>query len=112
MTDEPYVQIQWTCGNLEEARQIARELVCKRLVACASIIPWVESVFFWNNQLDTAQETKVVFKTKAHRFEEVKTFILNHAQYEVPEILMTPILKGHQEYLEWVDENSQGISAK
>ena len=78
-----------------------------RLVACANIIPWVESVFMWNNELDTSQETKVIFKTRAERFEEVKEFILKNAKYEIPEILKVPITGGHEEYLNWVGENTK-----
>ncbi|MCH9610680.1 MAG: Divalent-cation tolerance protein CutA [Chlamydiales bacterium] len=98
-----FIQIHWTCGGLDEARQIARELVEMRLVACASVVPWVESIFLWNDQLDTCQESKVIFKTRKELFEKVKEEILSRAKYEVPEILALPIVDGHKEYLEWVD---------
>lgn len=101
-----FIQIYWTCGNLDEARAIARQLVEAKLVACANIIPWVESIFMWNQEIETAQETKVIFKTREDRFEEVKNFILKRAKYEVPEILKVPILGGHDEYLEWVAQNT------
>jgi periplasmic divalent cation tolerance protein len=104
--DSKYVQIYWTCGNLDEARQIARSLVQERLVACANIIPWIESIFLWNQELDTMQETKVIFKTRSTLFEAVKEFILRHAKYEVPEILKVAILDGHGEYLEWIKQNT------
>ncbi len=107
MSEESYVQISWTCGNLDEARQISRLLVEKRLVACANIIPWVESVFLWNGQVDTAQESKVIFKTRRSLFELVKEVILKNAKYELPEILMTPILDGNKEYLDWVEESTR-----
>lgn len=101
-----YIQIYWTCGNLDEARNIARKLVELWLVACANIIPWVESIFLWNNQLDTSQETKVIFKTREECFEEVKKFILDHAKYEVPEILKIAISGGNEEYLNWVSDST------
>jgi periplasmic divalent cation tolerance protein len=101
-----YIQIHWTCGSLDEAREIARLLVERRLVACANIIPWVESIFMWNNQLDTTQETKVIFKTCADRFEDVEKFILSNAKYEVPEILKVPITGGNPEYLDWVSQST------
>ncbi len=100
-----YIQIHWTCGSLDEARKIARQLVETRLVATANIIPWVESIFMWDNQLDTAQETKVIFKTKEECFEKVKSFILEHAKYEVPEILKIVVAGGNEDYLAWVDES-------
>ncbi len=107
--ESDFIQIYWTCGSLDEARHVARFLVEKKLVACANIIPWIESVFLWDGQLDTAQETKVIFKTQAARFEAVKEAILARSKYEVPEILMVPILGGNQEYLEWVAENTAPV---
>jgi periplasmic divalent cation tolerance protein len=102
-----YIQIYWTCGNLDEARKIARQLVQAKLVACANIIPWVESVFMWDDQLDTTQETKVIFKTRDDLFEKVKNFILANAKYDIPEILKVSITGGSQDYLEWVHQNTE-----
>lgn len=107
--ESEFIQIYWTCGSLDEARQTARYLVEKKLVACANIIPWIESIFLWNEQLDTAQETKVIFKTHAAQFEAVKEAILARSKYDVPEILMVPILGGNQEYLEWVAQNTAAV---
>ena len=100
-----YIQIHWTCGSLDEARDIAHKLVKKKLVACANIIPWVESIFSWNDQIDITQESKVIFKTRADRFEAVKKELLQLAKYEVPEILQLPITDGNQEYFSWIDES-------
>lgn len=108
MTNE-YVQIYWTCGSLDEARKTARLLVEEKLVACANIIPWIESVFLWDEKLDTVQETKVIFKTVKSNFEKVKERILHLSKYEVPEILMLPIEGGNQEYLDWVAQNTRSM---
>lgn len=101
-----YIQIYWTCGSIDEARKISRQLVEAKLVACANIIPWIESIFMWDNQLDTTQETKVIFKTKDSCFTAVKEFIVKNAAYEVPMVLKIPILEGHPEYLDWVSQNT------
>mgnify|MGYP006415254769 CR=1 FL=1 len=65
------VQIHWTCGSLDEARKVSRFLVQERFVACANIIPWVESVYMWEGELHTDQETKVIFKTIEEKFSAV-----------------------------------------
>lgn len=105
--DTPFIQIYWTTGSMDEARKVSRYLVQEKLVACANIIPWVESIFLWNDQLDTSQETKVIFKTRNDCFEAVRAFILKTTKYEVPEILKVPILGGHPEYLDWVEKSTQ-----
>ncbi len=107
--ESEFVQIYWTCGSLDEARQTARYLVEKKLVACANIIPWIESIFPWNDKVDTVQETKIIFKTQTALFNAVKEEILARSKYEVPEILMVPILDGNQEYLEWVAQNTAPV---
>ncbi|MFN0065738.1 MAG: divalent-cation tolerance protein CutA [Chlamydiales bacterium] len=104
-----YIQIHWTAGSLNEARIISRKLVQEGLVACASIIPWVESIFTWNGELETCQETKVIFKTSKELFERTKNKILEEAKYEVPEILEVPITDGHKEYLDWVSEKTSQL---
>jgi hypothetical protein len=43
-----FIEIHWTSGSLDEARKISRYLVQKRYVACAKIVPWIESVYIPN----------------------------------------------------------------
>lgn len=107
---DKYIEIHFTTGSIDEARKICRYLVQERLVACAQIIPWVESIYMWNNQLETSQESKVALKTQFDRFESVKEVILSNSTYDVPEITYTHIDGGHQEYLEWVVESTPEFS--
>jgi periplasmic divalent cation tolerance protein len=102
-----FVEIHWTAGSIEEARKISRYLVQEHFVACANIIPWVESIFMWNNKLETQQESKVVLKTQRKKFEEVKKAILENCSYEVPEITMFSIENANIEYLNWMKESTQ-----
>ena len=100
-----FIEIHWSSGSIDEARRVSRHLVEKRLVACAQIIPWVESIYIWDDQLETVQETKVVFKTKEENWEKVKTVIEELSQYEVPEITQHPVQNANVEYLEWIEES-------
>lgn len=100
-----FIEIHWTSGSLDEARRVCRYVVQERLVACAQIIPWIESVYMWNNQLETSQESKVVLKTTNALFDKVKEIILENSSYDVPEITCLTIEKGNQEYLDWIEES-------
>lgn len=99
-----YVSIHWSASSIEEARYIAKILVEKRWVACAHLIPETESIFLWKNQLEIEKETSVVFKTKSSFFESIKNFILQEGKYEVPEIVVVPIIEGNPAYFAWIDE--------
>lgn len=103
---EKFILITWTCKGVDEAREISRELVQMNLVACANILPQIESVFMWNQKLEAAQESKVFFKTRSEHFQEIKNFILKKASYEVPEILKFNISDGNKDYLEWVEKST------
>ena len=102
---KPTIEMHWTSGSMDEARRVCRYLVQERLVACAQMIPWIESVYLWNNQLETSQETKIVLKTLLDNYEKVKEVILENTQYEVPEITYTNIEGGNADYLKWIEES-------
>jgi len=104
-----FVQVLWSSGSISEARFVSRYLVEKRLVACAQILPWVESVYMWNNSLDTVQESVVLLKTREEYVKQIEEVIQANTSYELPEILVTPIDGGLQKYLSWIEESTQPI---
>lgn len=99
-----FCEISWTSGSIDEARKISRYLVQERLVACAQIVPWIESIYMWNNQLETTQESKIVLKARKENFAKIEDIIKTNSSYEVPEIICIDIDAGSQEYLAWVAE--------
>lgn len=107
------ILILWTCATLEEARRICRELVEKKWVACANIIPHVESIYFWQEKVETGSESKIFFKTTQDRFESVKNYIKEHCSYEVPEVSQIHIDDGNADYFRWVETTLRlGTSTK
>lgn len=101
------ILIIWTSKNIDEARSIASVLLERHLIACASIIPKVESLFRWEGSIESAQESKVFFKTDQAHFAAVRDVILKHASYEIPEILSINIANGNPAYFKWMEENLQ-----
>lgn len=106
-----FIEISWTAGSIDEARKVCRYLVQERLVACAQIIPWIESIYLWNNQLETQQETKIALKTQFDRFEKIKEIILENCSYELPEITYSFIDGGIGEFLEWIEKSTPPFSS-
>lgn len=111
MSESEFIEIHWTSGSLDEARKVSRYLVQERLVACAQIVPWVESVFMWNNKLDTVQESKIILKTRLDNYDKIREIIERNSQYEVPEITWMKIDGGNKPYLDWLSESlGEGIA--
>jgi periplasmic divalent cation tolerance protein len=60
--------------------------------------------------VETAEEVPVLIKTRAARYPEVEAAIRELHPYELPEIVAVPAVRGLDEYLQWVaDETSISI---
>jgi periplasmic divalent cation tolerance protein len=95
-----------TFPDIEAARAISRALVEEKLVACANIIPQVESVYRWQGNIETAGETLVLFKTAAVRWDAFRDRLRALHPYEVPEIVRLDIADGLPAYLEWIAQST------
>ena len=92
-----------TTGSVEEAHNVAQLLLNQRAVACINIIPRVDSVFWWEDKLDSAQESLIIAKTKASLLNEIIRLVKSIHSYEVPEIIALPVTGGSEDYLNWID---------
>ncbi len=97
------MQIVTTVAERAQAEQIAQQLVERGLAACVQIGGPITSVYRWQGVIETSTEWQCVLKTRADLFAQVEAAIRALHPYEVPEILATPILAGHEPYLRWLD---------
>lgn len=102
MTDIGY--IFWTTGSIDEARKVGRFLVQEGLVACVNIVPWVESIFKWNQQIQTEQETQVILKTLTQNFDKVAQVIKENTTYEVPAITMVKAEQVNSSFSQYIHD--------
>lgn len=94
-----------TVGKPEDAERIARELVERRLAACVNIVPGLTSVYRWKGNVERDSELLLVIKTRLDRFEPLREVLVSAHPYEVPEVIVLPIVAGHAAYLAWLDES-------
>ena len=97
-----FVIIMVTCVSRKEALDVSGRLLAKRLIACANIMPGVESKFRWKGKLSSAAEVLVVMKTVKANFKKIEIEIKRVHSYEVPEIIAVPISAGSRDDLDWI----------
>ncbi len=91
-----------TAPEAEVARRLARVLLEARAVACVSIIPGVESHYWWDGRLEQSGEVMLVAKALAGTLPTVEMLVQQHHPYECPEVLALPVTEGAEKYLAWV----------
>jgi periplasmic divalent cation tolerance protein len=81
-------------------------LLKQRKVACINIIPGVNSLFWWQEKIDSAEESLLVIKTRSVLLNEIIQLVKEIHSYDVPEIIALPIIGGNRDYLEWIDNET------
>jgi periplasmic divalent cation tolerance protein len=107
MPDSPTVRppariVLTTASNPDEAARIARTLVEERLVACATLIPSVQSIYHWQGQVESATETLLLLKTATGQLRALEDRLHELHSYQTPEFLVLGVEAGSQPYLDWL----------
>ncbi|MCX8182208.1 MAG: divalent-cation tolerance protein CutA [Candidatus Methanomethyliaceae archaeon] len=100
-----YAVVFITVGSKEEAKRIAHELVDKGLAACVNIIGGVESVFYWEDKINTAHECLLIVKTTKEKLDLLVKRVKELHSYSVPEIIWVTLDGGFEGYLDWVKKS-------
>jgi len=100
-----------TCGSEDEARNVARRLLERRLAACVNIVPGVESHYHWQGKIESAPEWLLIIKTRRDRFEALKTELPALHSYTTPELIAVPVVDGLEGYLAWVGDSVTASSS-
>lgn len=103
-----YCIILVTAGSLVEARRMGRALLKKRLVACVSILPNVESHYWWKGKIERSSECLMMMKTRRGRFASIERTVKRMHSYAVPEIIALPLTAAQTDYLRWIDASLGG----
>ena len=101
-----FIVVYITAPSLEEAQSLAQALVREKLAACVNIIPGIQSVYQWDNAVQSDEELLLICKSRTERFEALKNRVQALHSYDVPEIISIALQNGSEPYLNWVRENT------
>ena len=96
-----------TASSSDEGQTIADELTKQRKAACVSIVRNVQSFFWWEGKVDTAQEVLLIAKTRAAELDGLIELVKKLHSYDVPEIIALPIIGGNEDYLDWIKSETK-----
>lgn len=99
-----------TAPDGDTAERLGRLLVEERLAACVNVVPAITSIYRWEEQVETDQETLLMIKTSTGGFEALRRRVVELHPYDTPEVLALDVRDGSREYLDWVLGSVGGTS--
>jgi len=91
-----------TCPNKELAQKMARVLLEEGLIACANILPEMESLYWWEGKIDSAKECVLILKSTVMQSERVIARVESLHSYNTPCILSLNVEQGSAAYVRWL----------
>ncbi|MGK5451175.1 divalent-cation tolerance protein CutA [Streptomyces radiopugnans] len=108
MAETGILTVLTTTDSREKAEALARGAVEARVAACAQVSGPVTSVYRWEGEVRAEPEWQVLLKTAAARYDALEAHLRAAHDYDTPEIIATPVVRGGADYLAWVAEETDG----
>jgi periplasmic divalent cation tolerance protein len=100
-----YAVVLVTAPDLKTGRKLAWAALEARLIACANLIPRIESHYWWQGKIEAGAEVLLVLKTTTARLAALEKLIVAKHPYSTPEFVVLPISRGNRRYLDWVEQS-------
>ena len=101
MTKSRFKIVLVTAPNLKTARRLACAALEARLIACANLVPRVESHYRWQGRVERSTEVLLVLKTSKARLAALEKLVLAKHPYDTPEFVVMNPIGGTRKYLAW-----------
>lgn len=94
-----------TAPDLNTSRRLARAALAARLIACANLVPKIESHYRWKGKLVRSAEVLMVMKTTQARVSALEKLVEAEHPYDTPEFVVLDLAGGAKKYLAWLLES-------
>ena len=105
---ERAVLVYTTWPSVVEAEEAGREIVERRLAACVNILPGMISHYWWQGQIERADEVVMIVKTRAALAGAVGAAVKAAHPYETAAIMVLPVESLDRDYHAWIVAESGG----
>ena len=97
-----FVIILVTAPDLKTARSLAKAALSVKLIACANLVPKIESHYRWQGKIESGAEVLLILKTQKSKLAALEKLVLTKHPYDTPEFLILPVSAGNKKYLDWL----------
>lgn len=104
---EDLVSVVTAVPNEQVGKDIAQEVVNKKYAACVNMVGGVESVYWWQGQVENEKEVMLIMKTRKELVEKINQVLNEKHPYEVPELVVHPLLGGSEKFLKWIIDSTE-----
>lgn len=104
MTEDVAALVWCPFPDSEEARKAAETLLAEKRIACANLIPAIQSIYEWQGEVASSAEVGVIFKTTASRIEGLIVRLGECHPYDTPAITAWRCDAAHPATLQWLSE--------
>ena len=94
-----------TAPDLKTARTLARASLKSKLIACANLVPGLESHYGWRGKIESSREILMILKTTRKRVVALRQLILARHPYDTPEFVVVSVADGSPDYLDWIQKS-------
>lgn len=101
---DKYIIVKVLCDKYKIKDNIINTVLNKKLVAGCQTYE-CKSKYYWNNELEEANEYLIEMRTKLSKFSEIEKIVKEIHDYDVCEISYTEILGANEEFLNWIDNS-------
>ena len=103
---ETFAVVLVTAPDIGLARRLAKAALEAKLVACANLVPAIESHYWWEGKLESSEEVLAIFKTRQQHIPELERVVREIHPYDTPEFVALPLSAGSRKYLAWLADST------
>lgn len=96
-----------TAPSADVARALGETVVKRRLAACVNVFSGMESMYWWEGNVQSEAEVVLIMKTSAGRYGELEAAIVEAHPYECPCVVALPVQQGFDPFLQWVRSETE-----
>jgi periplasmic divalent cation tolerance protein len=97
-----FAMVLVTAPDVKTARALAKAALQPRLIACANVVPRIESHYWWQGKIESSGEVLLIMKTQKSKLPALEKLILAKHPYDTPEFLVLSLNAGSRRYLDWL----------